>query len=524
MPFGMPMGPKGHAHASVPTTLYLRLAFNINKRISRSKSAIDYISQSYDSFEKIWCVKVLIKRKMANPQEHQSEIDRCIELLNPSSSDEAKFVALTLLPRLLKQDKKNVVLIFDAMDFKFLERLMRTGSVNDDNQPDFTLKSIAVNILSCFCALDELLNKKQIHARIPTLASLITPDNEELTRDILGIFLRLSSANQGSTYIIDDKVISKILQCITSFTNVEIQELALNVIYYTTTGVITSISQDQHISSSRTIIQGYISKIFKQLSDTFRINQNKLKFDLLQFFVQIFTQMSDQFVQDFLINDQSQTSILIQNFRHSLLEILSSKLGIEQRNKALSLVMLLLYNFGAIPLFAPITSNLTLTQISKSAASDIDNEFKFSALVVQLSCVEIRLMLDELEQEKKDDQLNERLNVMLPACYTILEKSIEYLSHIESLLESQEEVETTRVKLEPDVLLRLKGTMIETFRAIIEYLVDVKERGISIKTAMKDEKIIASIRVLSAWLAEESSLEKETLALMPFLVDTCRYW
>ncbi|RIB01424.1 Neurochondrin-domain-containing protein [Gigaspora rosea] len=331
---------------------------------------------------------------MATPQEHQSEIDRCIELLNPSSSDEAKFVALTLLPRLLKQDKKNVELIFDAMDFKFLERLMRTGSVNDDNQPDFTLKSIAVNILSCFCTLDELLNKKQIHARIPTLASLITPDNEELTRDILGIFLRLSSANQGS----------------------------------------------------------------------------------------------------------------------------------EQRNKALSLVMLLLYNFGAIPLFAPITSNLTLTQISKSATSDIDNEFKFSALVVQLSCVEIRLMLDELEQEKKDDQLNERLNVMLPACYTILEKSIEYLSHIESLLESQEEVETTRVKLEPDVLLRLKGTMIETFRGIIEYLVDVKERGISIKTAMKDEKIIASIRVLSAWLAEESTLEKETLALMPFLVDTCRYW
>ncbi|CAG8716978.1 16443_t:CDS:2, partial [Dentiscutata erythropus] len=426
---------------------------------------------------------------MSNLQEHQSEIDRCIELLNPSSSDDAKFVAFTLLPRLLKQDRENVLLIFDAMDFKFLERLMRTGSVNDDNQPDFTLKSIAVNILSCFGALYELLNKKQIHARIPTLASLISPDNEKLTRDILGIFLRLSSANQELTYIIDDKVTSKILRCITSFTNVEIQELALNVIYYTTVGVIKSISQDQQISSSGIIIQGYI-----------------------------FT-----FVQDFLINYESQTSIFIQNFRHSLLEILSNKLGSEQRDKALSLVMLLLYHFDAISLFAPITSNLTLTQISNSAAEDIDNEFKFSVLVVQLSCVEIRLMLDELEQEKKNDQLNERLKVMLPACYTILEKSIEYLSHIENLLEPQEKVETARVKLEPDVLLRLKGTMIETFRAIIEYLIDVKERGVSIKSAMKDEKITASIRVLSAWLAEESSLEKETIALMPFLVDTCRY-
>ncbi|CAG8467771.1 12356_t:CDS:2 [Cetraspora pellucida] len=454
---------------------------------------------------------------MSNPQENQSEsqneIDRCIELLRPSSSDDAKFVALMLLPRLLKQEKKNVVLIFDAMDFKFLERLMRTESVNDDNLPDFTLKSIAVNILSCFCATDELLNRKQIHARIPTLASLISQNNEELTRDILGILLRLSSVNQGLIYIIDDKVISKILQCITSFTNVEIQELALNVIYYTTIGVTTSISQNQSLSDSKTIVQGYIFTIFKQLSETFRINQDKIKFDLLQFFVNIFSLISDQFIQDFLINDKSQISIWLKNFRH----------GSEQRDKALSLVMLLLHHFGTTSLLAPVTSNLTLTQISKSAAGDIENEFKFSALLTQLSCVEIRLMLDELGQEKKNDKFNERLDVMLPACYTILEKSIEYLLHVENLLESQEKVETNRVKLEPDVLLRLKGTMTETFRAIIEYLVDVKEEGISYEAAVKDEKVVASIRILSAWLAEESSLEKETLAVLPFLIGIYNY-
>ncbi|CAG8758612.1 31102_t:CDS:2, partial [Racocetra persica] len=448
--------------------------------------------------------------KMSNPQENQnenkSEIDRCIELLRPSSSDDAKFVALMLLPRLLKQEKENVILIFDAMDFKFLERLMRTESVNDDNLPDFTLKSIAVNILSCFCATDELLNRKQIHSRVPTLVSLISPNNEELTRDILGILLRLSSVNQGLIYIIDDKFI------------VEIQELALNVIYYTTIGVITSISKDQSFPDSKAIVQRYIIIILKQLSEIFRINQDKIKFDLLQFFVNIFTRMSDQ-----AINDKSQTSIWLKNFRHGLLAILSSKLGSEQRDKALSLVMLLLHHFGTISLLAPVTSNLTLTQISKSAASDIENEFKFSALLAQLSCIEIRLMLDELEQEKKNDKLNERLDVMLPACYTILEKSIEYLSHVENLLESQEKVETNRVKLEPDVLLRLRGTMTETFRAIIEYLVDVKEGGISYEAAVKDEKILASIRVLSAWLAEECSLEKETLAVLPFLIGIYNY-
>lgn len=60
---------------------------------------------------------------MANNQ----EFEQCLELLN-SSSDDAKFAALMLIPRFLQQGtEKNVKTVFQAMDFKFLERLMRTG-------------------------------------------------------------------------------------------------------------------------------------------------------------------------------------------------------------------------------------------------------------------------------------------------------------------------------------------------------------------------------------------------------------
>ena len=60
-------------------------------------------------------------------QEPRSEIIQCLDLLRSESSDDAKFVALTLLPRLLQQDQETVRLVFEAMDFKFLERLMRTS-------------------------------------------------------------------------------------------------------------------------------------------------------------------------------------------------------------------------------------------------------------------------------------------------------------------------------------------------------------------------------------------------------------
>lgn len=151
----------------------------------------------------------------------------------------------------------------------------------------------------------------------------------------------------------------------------------------------------------------------------------------------------------------------------------------EQRDKALSLVMLLLNHIGLKWLFSPTTGDLSLKQVSKSSEKNVNDEFKFTSLVVQLACVEIRLMLDELTErhEKQEFQLNKRHEVMLPTCYTILEKSIEYLSQIENLLESQSQetpIELSEINLDPELLLRLKGTMTETFRYIIEYLVDVK--------------------------------------------------
>jgi hypothetical protein len=60
--------------------------------------------------------------------ELQNEIIQCLNLLSPESSDDAKFVALMLLPRLLQHDQKTVKLVFEAMDFNFLERLMRTST------------------------------------------------------------------------------------------------------------------------------------------------------------------------------------------------------------------------------------------------------------------------------------------------------------------------------------------------------------------------------------------------------------
>lgn len=162
-----------------------------------------------------------------------------------------------------------------------------------------------------------------------------------------------------------------------------------------------------------------------------------------------------------------------------LIFTLSCALGSEKRDKALVLIMLLSNNFGAIWMFtgelAPNTSAIS-TNIEKEK---VNEEFKFAALVVQLTCVEIKLMLDELSDQLENNNYKpiERHEVMLPASYTILEKSIEYLSKVEHMLDSKEKgefVDLVGAKLDAELLLRLKSTMIETFRVIMDHLIDIK--------------------------------------------------
>ncbi|RIA82124.1 Neurochondrin-domain-containing protein [Glomus cerebriforme] len=464
---------------------------------------------------------------MASQTEFQNEITRCLDLLSPESSDDEKFVALMLLPRLLQHDQETVKLVFEAMDFRFLERLMRTSNLSDSELPDNTLKTIAVHIISCFCTVDELLSKRQIHDRIPTLSTLLSPEeNEELTKDILKIFIRLSSANQAVKYLIDKNVILRIISCITTTMNDEIRYLALQVVFHLTNVLITLTSTGQ--ASDTISLQEYTYTILNNLSLTFRTNQEKFKFELLDFFVKMFSYMTDQFAQIVLLNsDKIKLDEWTQNIRFGLKEILSSKLDSEHRDKALTLVMLLLHHVGVIWLFVPTTGDLSLKNISKSSEEKVNDEFKFAVLVVQLACVEIRLILDDLveQHEKQEFQPDKRHEIMLSTCYTILEKSIEYLSQIENLLESQFQETSTElagVNLDPELLLRLKGTMTETFRLIIEYLMDMKETT-SIEKVIKNESMLASIRIISAWFAEESSLEKEITQLIPFLIEICQY-
>ncbi|RHZ48811.1 hypothetical protein Glove_541g12 [Diversispora epigaea] len=248
-------------------------------------------------------------------------------------------------------------------------------------------------------------------------------------------------------------------------------------------GVITSMSTDHNFSDQK-IIRDYLFIMLSELSDIFRKNQDKFKFDVLEFFVQMFSYITDKLIQDMLQNDISRTNVWVQNARYGLKDILKSKIGNENQDKALianspinRTIWLFTSNLTSNILTTSTTST-TSTQNSNTEKEKIKEEFKFAALVVQLACIEIKLMLDELSDQlenNKNYEPIERHEIILPACYTILEKSIEYLT--------------------------------KNFTGSIE------------SNSTLTDKAIASIRILSVWLAEKGSLEKEVITVIPFLFD-----
>ena len=60
------------------------------------------------------------------------DLERCLELLRPGTSDESKFIGLTLMSDLLQisQDQETMTRFFDNMDFPFLDRMMQIGEYN----------------------------------------------------------------------------------------------------------------------------------------------------------------------------------------------------------------------------------------------------------------------------------------------------------------------------------------------------------------------------------------------------------
>ncbi|XP_010134787.1 PREDICTED: neurochondrin, partial [Buceros rhinoceros silvestris] len=360
-------------------------------------------------------------------------------------------------------DAKTRRQIFDAIGFTFPNRLL-TSRQPPAGCPEHTFRALGLTLLACFCTDPELAGHSQILNKIPAFNEvLVSPcalDSTSMLDDVYQCLSAVLATARGPSELVTKGTVSALCQAYVngSYGSDRAWALLLGLL---------AVAEAKCWQRDAPHLLAVLSK----LSNEFLKAEDMTKFDLCEVLPH-FIPLSPPLTQD------SQGSECLCRLYKGLAHILGSKLSQPQRDPALKLAASLVQACGSewIP--------------AGSAGS------KFLALLVNLACVEVRLTLEEpdpLEVEGKKE--------VVTACYVLIEMGIqECLREEKPLLKEEQKMQLMRI-------------MEEAFGAVIFCLSQVKQEE------LWDPFIFASVRVLGAWMAEEtSSLKQEICQLLPFLV------
>ncbi|XP_065506712.1 neurochondrin [Caloenas nicobarica] len=393
-------------------------------------------------------------------------LKRCLGVLRDARNDSEQFAALLLVTKAVRAgevDAKTRRQIFNAIGFTFPNRLLVSGQP-PAGCPPHTFRALGLTLLACFCTDPELAGHSQILNKIPTfndiLVSPCDPDGTSMIDDVYQCLSAVMATARGPRELVTKGTVCALCQAYVKSSYGSDRALTLLL------GLL-AVAEAKCWQRDTPHLLAVLSK----LSDDFLKAEDMTKFELCEVLPR-FVPLSPPLTQD------PQGRECLHRLYKGLADILGSKLSQSQRDPALKFAACLVQACGSewIP--------------AGSAGS------KFLALLVNLACVEVRLTLEEpdpVEAEGKKE--------VVTACYVLIEMGIqECLREEKPLLEEVQKIQLMRI-------------MEEAFGAVIFYLRQVKQEE------LEDPFIFASVRILGAWMAEEtSSLKQEICELLPFLV------
>ncbi|NWH71130.1 NCDN protein, partial [Piaya cayana] len=393
-------------------------------------------------------------------------LKRCLDVLRDARNDSEQFAALLLVTKAVKAgevDAKTRRQIFNAIGFTFPNRLL-VSQQPPDGCPEHTFRALGLTLLACFCTDPELAGHSQILNKIPTfndiLVSHCDPDSASMIDDAYQCLSAVLATTRGPRELVTKGTVAALCQAYLSGGYGSDRALTLLL------GLL-AVAEEKCWQRDAPHLLAVLGK----LSEDFLRAEDMTKFELCEVLPR-FIPLSPPLTQD------SQGSECLRRLYEGLNSILCSKLSQSQRDPALKLAACLVQACGS-------------EWIPAGSA-----ESKFLALLVNLACVEVCLTLEEpqpLEAEGKKE--------VVTACYVLIEMGIqECLREEKPLLGDAQKTQ-------------LISIMEEALGAVISYLRQVKDEE------LRDPFVFASVRILGAWMAEEtSSLKQEICELLPFLV------
>ncbi|XP_040280310.1 neurochondrin isoform X1 [Bufo bufo] len=398
-----------------------------------------------------------------------SALERCLEVLRAAKNDSEQFAALLLVTkcaRALNDETRHR--IFDAIGFSFPNRLL-FSKTTPDGCPDYLFRSLGLTLLACFCTDPALASHPQVINKIPILNETLNIQCQEdsMVEDAYQCLVGILASPEGAKQLVSGGTVSSLCEAYVKqnhgWTN------ALRIL----TSLLTSLP-DMCWKKSRNELQC----LLVNLSENFDNEGDSHKFHLAEI-LPVFLPPSP------ILTETSWGANCLRHLSRGLLQIFSSKLSIAQRDTAFKLAACLSSVYGS----------------SWIMVDGRGEKGKFLSLLVNLACVEVRMALE-------DPMPLDSRQATATACYVLVEMGIQECTKEEGHPVLREEQK-----------LQLLQVMQEACAAVIYYL---HQKGWE---KMEDPFVLASVRLLGAWLAEETScFRPEVIQLLPFLVHYMRTW
>ncbi|XP_069827742.1 neurochondrin [Dendropsophus ebraccatus] len=403
-------------------------------------------------------------------------LERCLEVLQAARNDSEQFAALLLVTKCARAQELDDGArhrIFDAVGFSFPNRLLFSRTA-PEGCPDGLFRSLGLTLLACFCTDPSLASHPQVINKIPILNETLNISCQEdqrepnaMIEDAYQCLAGILASPEGAKHLVSSGTVSSLCEAYIKqnqgWTN------ALRIL----TSLLTSLPDKCWMKNGHEL-----QCLLVKLSEDFDNEDDGHKFHLAEI-LPVFLPPSS------LLIETSWGANCLRHLSKGLLKILSSKLSVSQRDPALKLAACLSNTYGS--------SWIMIDGRGEKA--------KFLSLLVNLACVEVRMALeDPVPQDSRQ--------ATATACYTLVEMGIQECTKEEGYPVLGEEQK-----------LQLLQMMQEACAAVMYYLQRVGwER-------MEDPFILASVRLLGAWLAEETScFRQEVIQLLPFLVHYMRTW
>ncbi|KAG5673909.1 hypothetical protein PVAND_003910 [Polypedilum vanderplanki] len=402
-------------------------------------------------------------------------IKQCAAILKSAKNDTEKFAALFMVTKLVKskdctQAGKRV--LFEAIGFDFLKKLLTSDDVPDDC-PALVYKSVALSILTCFCQDENLATHPDMISSIP-------------------VFLEIVQTADDSDSLI---VVSEAYSCLQSIAAYEKgREALLKVAGLTKWSEIylqQSFQTDEALNILVTLANNFgptawdsdpkaFHDLLQRLSLDFQSDTTERKFELCDILTSlIFSCRHD------LIRKSAEGEMWPESLYKGISDILKSRITKNQRDPTLKLTAQVIELLG-------IEWTLQETEDPK----------KFFLLLLQLAAIEVRMQMDNKSFNQSVSNAD-----LITSCFLILEHSLNFMASDQIDFEQKEKQQTYTA---------LKGA----FTAVLGVLTKLTNDKISENLDGKNKIFTcAMIRVLSAWLSQETSaMRTQVYKILPFIL------